>query len=75
MNKEEIVRRLKALAEDQMEVVIKSPDETIEIDSFTMMLLVMFAEDEVGVQLDMEVLDFDRPQTLNSFSELILSQC
>ena len=57
-----------------MEVKIKSPDETIEIDSFTMMLLVMFAEEEVGVQLDMEVLDFDRPQTLNSFSELILSQ-
>lgn len=74
MNKEEIIGRLKALAEDQMEVKIKSPDETIEIDSFTMMLLVMFAEEEVGVQLDMEVLDFDRPQTLNSFSELILSQ-
>lgn len=74
MNKEEIIGRLKALAEDQMEVKIKSLDETIEIDSFTMMLLVMFAEEEVGVQLDMEVLDFDRPQTLNSFSELILSQ-
>ena len=74
MNKEEIIGRLKALAEDQMEVKIKSPDETIEIDSFTMMLLVMFAEEEVGVQLDMEVLDFDRPQTLNSFSELILCQ-
>ena len=74
VNKEEIIARLKGLVEGQMEVEIKSSDETIEIDSFTMMLLVMFADDEVGVQLDMNVLSFDEPQSLNSFSELTLSQ-
>lgn len=74
MNKQDIVRRLKDLTEHQMEVEIKSPDEPIAMDSFTMMLLVMFAEDEVGVQLNMDVLSFDEPQSLNSFSELILSQ-
>ena len=74
MTKKEIVGRLQALVEDQMEVRIKSPEEIIELDSFTMMLLVMFAEDEFGVQLNMDVLSFDEPRSLNSFSELILRQ-
>ena len=74
MTKEQLVARLKTLTEQQMEVEITSPDQTIEIDSFTMMLLITVAEAEVGVQLDMDVLNFDDPTSLNSLSELILSQ-
>ena len=72
MEKNEIISKLKGLIEGQTEKKIKSPDENIDIDSFTMMLVITFADQKLKVKLDMDTLDFDKFKSLNDLANLIL---
>ena len=72
MEKNEIIGQLKELIERQTEKKIKSPDENIDIDSFTMMLVITFADQKLKVKLDMDTLDFDKFKSLNDLTNLIL---
>ena len=73
MEKNEIIGQLKELIERQTEKKIKSPDENIDIDSFTMMLVITFADQKLKVKLDMDTLDFDKFKSLNDLANLILT--
>ena len=73
MEKNEIIGQLKALIERQTEKKIKSPDENIDIDSFTMMLVITFVDQKLKVKLDMDTLDFDKFKSLNDLANLILT--
>ena len=64
MKKNEIVEQLKTLIEDQTEKKIKDENENLDIDSFTMMLVITFADQKLNVKLDMETLDFDQFKSL-----------
>ena len=59
LDKQEISQKIKKVIEDEREMTIDSSDQQLDIDSFTMMLVIMFVKDELGIQLDMEKLDFD----------------
>ena len=72
MEKNEIIGQLKELIEKQTEKKIKSPDENIDIDSFTMMLVITFVDQKLKVKLDMDTLDFDKFKSLNDLANLIL---
>ena len=72
MKREQIILKLRKLIEEQTEKKIKSPDENIDIDSFTMMLVITFADQKLNVKLDMETLDFDKFKSLNDLADLIL---
>ena len=72
MEKNEIIGQLKELIERQTEKKIKSPDENIDIDSFTMMLVITFVDQKLKVKLDMDTLDFDKFKSLNDLANLIL---
>jgi len=72
MEKNEIVSQLKTLIEDQTEKKIKDENENIDIDSFTMMLVITFADQKLNVKLDMETLDFDQFKSLNDLANVIL---
>ena len=72
MKKNEIIGQLKELIERQTEKKIKSPDENIDIDSFTMMLVITFADKKLKVKLDMDTLDFDKFKSLNDLADIIL---
>ncbi len=72
MEKKEIINQLKELIEGQTEKKIKSSDENIDIDSFTMMLVITFADQKLKVKLDMETLDFDKFKSLNDLAEIIV---
>jgi len=72
MEKKEIINQLKELIEEQTEKKIKSSDENIDIDSFTMMLVITFADQKLKVKLDMETLDFDKFKSLNDLAEIIV---
>ena len=72
MEKNEIVSQLKTLIEDQTEKQIKDENENIDIDSFTMMLVITFADQKLNVKLDMETLDFDQFKSLNDLATVIL---
>ena len=73
MEKNEIIGQLKELIESQTEKKIKSPDENIDIDSFTMMLVITFVDQKLKVKLDMDTLDFDKFKSLNDLANLILT--
>ena len=72
MKKNEIIGQLKELIERQTEKKIKSPDENIDIDSFTMMLVITFVDQKLKVKLDMDTLDFDKFKSLNDLANIIL---
>jgi acyl carrier protein len=72
MEKNEIISQLKTLIEDQTEKKIKDENENLDIDSFTMMLVITFAHQKLNVKLDMETLDFDQFKSLNDLATVIL---
>ncbi len=72
MNREQIAEKLKALIEDQNDITIADADDALDIDSFTMMLVILFVKEEIGVELDVDQMDFDSFKSLNVFATLIL---
>ena len=62
----------RSLREEQTEKKIKSSDENIDIDSFTMMLVITFADQKLKVKLNMDTLDFDKFKSLNDLAEIIV---
>jgi len=73
MEKTEILAKLKSLIEEQGEIVISGNDDVLDIDSYMMMLIITFVGDEMGVQLDMDQLDFDTFKSLNILADLVAS--
>lgn len=73
LDKQEIIQKIKKVIEDEKEINIESSDQQLDIDSFTMMLIIMFVKDELEIQLDMEKLDFDAFLSLDSIADLILA--
>ena len=71
MTKYEIADKLKALIEEQNDTTIESFDAELDIDSFTMMLIITFVKEEMGVEIEMDDLDFDAFTSLNTFAELV----
>ena len=72
MKKEQIITQLKELIEEQTEKKINNNDEDINIDSFTMMLVITLADQKLNIKLDMDTLDFDKFKSLNDLANLIL---
>ena len=74
MEKSEIADQLKKLIEDDTQKTIESHNQKLDIDSFTMMLTITFVKEELGVELDMDTLDFDAFTSLNTLAELVLDK-
>ena len=72
MIREDITSKLKVLIEEQTETTIASADQALDIDSFTMMLIITFVKEDLGVELDMNTLDFDAFKSLNTFADLVV---
>lgn len=73
MDKSKVVQHLKEVIEQQTEDVIKNDDQELDLDSFTMMLVITAIGDQWNVELDMESLDFDQFNTLNSLADQVLN--
>ena len=74
LKKTEITEQLKKLIEDEREITINDDDEKLDIDSFTMMLVILSVTDHLGIQLNMDKLDFDAFTSLNTLAEMILAE-
>ena len=74
MDRPNVVAELKKLIEKEIKSQIASTDEELDIDSFTMMLIITFADSQWGVKLDMDSLDFDAFKSLNTLADLILQK-
>ena len=70
----EISRQLKKLIESEREITINSDDEKLDIDSFTMMLVIMYVKENFGIQLNLDKMDFDAFTSLNTLADLVLDE-
>ena len=73
MEKSEVLKELKNLIEGQTEKKIKDENQDIDIDSFTMMLVITFAHQKLNIKLDMDKLDFDKFKSLNDLADVIIA--
>jgi acyl carrier protein len=74
MDRPQVIDKLKTLIEEEREITIDNNDQKLDIDSFTMTLIISVVNDEIGVMLDMETLDFDAFTSLNSLADLISAE-
>lgn len=74
MEHQVVVDKLRTLIERDTETVVESADELLEIDSFTIVLILAYVHDEWGVTLDRCKLDFAHFKTLNSMADQIVAQ-
>lgn len=72
MKRTDIADRLKTVVESQTGSVINSYDEALDIDSFTMMLVITYVKETMGVKLDVSRLDFDSFKSLHVFTDIVL---
>ena len=71
MEKSEIADQLKKLIEEDTQKPIESHDQRLDLDSYTMMLTITFVKEKLGIELDMDTLDFDAFTSLNTLAELV----
>ena len=71
MKRSDVIEKLKNLIEEEREITIEANDQKLDIDSFTMTLIISSVNDEFGVTLDMETLDFDAFTSLNTLADLV----
>lgn len=74
MERSDVIEKLKTLIEEEREIIIDNNDQKLDIDSFTMTLIISVVNDEIGVALDMETLDFDAFTSLNTLADLISAE-
>lgn len=74
MDRSEIAAKLKGMIEELDEITIEAADHELDIDSFTMMMIISFVKEEMKVQLDMDTLDFDAFTSLDTLTDLVLAE-
>ena len=74
LQRSEVAQQLKNLIEESREIVINSNDEKLDIDSFTMMLVIMYVKENFGIQLNLNKMDFDVFTSLNTLADLVLDE-
>lgn len=70
MDINEFGTKVRELIEGELQISVKTDDEELDIDSFTMMLVITFIEEEAGVKLDMDSLDFDAFTSIGTLKKL-----
>lgn len=73
MQKSDVIAKLKDLIEQTNDMVIADADEELDIDSFTMMLIITFSKEELGVELDLDRIDFDAFKSLGVLADIVLA--
>ena len=71
MDKTDISAKLKQLLEEECEIVVPTADAQLDIDSFNMMLIITYVDNEMGVVLDMDQLNFDAFTSLDILTEMV----
>ncbi len=71
MTRDAMAEKLKAMIEEQKQVQVPSLDAPLDLDSFMMMLVITFIDTELGVQLDLDKMDFDVFMSINTLLDLV----
>ena len=74
MERTEITTKLKELIEAETKITIGADDQELDIDSFMMMMVITFIDEQFQIVLDMDELDFDAFTSLNSLADLVVNK-
>ena len=72
MDKREIIEKLKVFIEGEASIVIQDEKQKLDIDSFTMMMVITFVKMELKTELDVDKMDFDNFTSLDLLADLVL---
>ena len=74
MDRSDIFDKLKACLETECKVAVPAADAGLDIDSFNMMLIITYADEKLGIDLDMDRLNFDALMSLDNLTDLIVKE-
>ena len=74
MERTDITTKLKELIETETKTTIGSDDQELDIDSFMMMMVITFIDEQFKISLDMDELDFDAFTSLGSLADLVVNK-
>jgi len=74
MERSLILENLKTLIEDHSCTTITGPDQDLDIDSFTMMLILTYIDEEMDVTINMDSLDFESFKSLTTFADIVMEK-
>ncbi|MDA1089368.1 MAG: phosphopantetheine-binding protein [Proteobacteria bacterium] len=74
MERTDVTTKLKELIESETKTTIGSDDQELDIDSFMMMMVITFIDEQFNISLDMDELDFDAFTSLNSLADLVVNK-
>ncbi len=74
MDRSTITDGIKTLIEKENDFSIEDNDQPLNIDSFTMMMVITYIDSNLGVRLQLSSLDFDNFYSLNTLADLVLDK-
>ena len=74
MDRSDISAKLKAFLETECKVAVPAADSDLNIDSFNMVLIITYAGEELGADLNIDRLNSDAFMSLDSLTDLIVKE-
>ena len=74
MERTDITTKLKELIETETKTTITADDQELDIDSFMMMMVITFIDEQFNISLDMDELDFDAFTSLGSLADMVINK-
>ena len=71
MDRQQAMAEIVRLIEEQNRITVSGRDEKLEIDSFTIILILTFADQKLGIDVDTTSLDFDDFSTLARIEQTV----
>jgi acyl carrier protein len=73
MDRKDAMATIKSLIEDQNDITIADPRAVLDIDSFTIIVIITYAQEHLDITLDLEKLDFEDFESLARIEETLFS--
>jgi acyl carrier protein len=61
---------LRSLIEGELKIQVTSESQELDLDSYTMMMVILFIEEQSGIPVNLDDLDFDAFTSLSSLTSL-----
>ncbi len=70
MDNGKLTRDLRSLIEGELKIQVTSESQELDLDSYTMMMVILFIEEQSGIPVNLDDLDFDAFTSLSSLTSL-----
>ncbi len=70
MDNGKLTSDLRSLIEGELKIQVTSESQELDLDSYTMMMVILFIEEQSGIPVNLDDLDFDAFTSLSSLTSL-----